>query len=240
MRAFHLRTPYGPALPLVITFARHDGDDYMLKTIRVLAAATFMVACSGLAPVVHAQKAAPDFGDDESRWAKDGECDDRRFSGAGMTDTPFLASDIGHDASDCRAAWSRGDIRLAASSDSGKRFTPNFGGDEGEWAEDGECDDPRFRGVGMTDTTLLEEDVMHDAADCQAAWESGDLKLIGVSAGGTPDFGDDEGDAAEDDACDDLRFAGGGMSATALFPENIMHDASDCEAAWDDGDIELH
>ena len=212
----------------------------MLRTARLAAAAAFMVACGSLAPVVHAQKVTPDFGDDESRWAKDGECDDRRFSGAGMTDTPFLDTDVGHDAFDCRAAWTRGDVRLAASDNTRTRFTPNFGDDEGEWAEDSECDDPRFRGQGMTDTTLLEDDVMHDASDCQEAWESGDLKLIGVSAGGSPDFGDDDGDSPEDDACDDLRFTGPGMGDGSMFPENIMHDASDCEAAWDDGDIKLH
>lgn len=210
----------------------------MFRTIRLAAAATFMVTCVGLAPIVHAQKNTPDFGDDESRWAKDGECDDRRFTGAGMSEDPLLDSDIGHDATDCRAAWSRGDVRLATGA-TPARFTPDFGDDEGEWAEDGECDDPRFRGHGMTDTTLIEEDVLHDATDCQAAWDEGELKLIGVSARGTPSFGDDDGEFSEDGECDDLRFTGDGMSAGPLLTDDIMHDATDCESAWDEGEIEL-
>lgn len=49
-----------------------------------------------------------DFGDDSSTWANDGECDDPRFAGPGMTTTTLLASDILHDATDCRAAYARG------------------------------------------------------------------------------------------------------------------------------------
>ena len=53
-----------------------------------------------------------DFGDDASQFAKDGECDDMRFVGAGMTDTPLLDSDIKHDATDCRAAFNQGRLSL--------------------------------------------------------------------------------------------------------------------------------
>jgi hypothetical protein len=52
-----------------------------------------------------AATAAPDFGDDASQFSKDGECDDMRFAGAGMTSTPLLDQDIRHDASDCRSAF---------------------------------------------------------------------------------------------------------------------------------------
>ena len=38
--------------------------------------------------------------------------------------------------------------------------------DDGEWANDNECDDPRFEGEGMTSTPLLQEDVQRDATDC--------------------------------------------------------------------------
>ena len=34
-----------------------------------------------------AADAAPDFGDDSGNYSKDGECDDMRFAGAGMTST---------------------------------------------------------------------------------------------------------------------------------------------------------
>ncbi len=54
----------------------------------------------------------------------------------------------------------------------------DFGTDSGEWANDGECDDPRFKGPGMTTTPLLEEDTKADATDCRTAYESGNLTLI--------------------------------------------------------------
>ncbi len=53
-----------------------------------------------------------DFGDDASRWARDNECDDPRFEGPGMTTTPLLPEDTGHDASDCAAAYRAGNLRL--------------------------------------------------------------------------------------------------------------------------------
>ncbi len=53
-----------------------------------------------------------DFGDDSSEWANDGECDDGRFIGPGMTETVLLDEDAGHDATDCRTAYEKGDIRL--------------------------------------------------------------------------------------------------------------------------------
>ena len=210
----------------------------MLKTFRVAAATAFMVASAGIAPIVHAQKTTPDFGDDTSRWANDGECDDRRLAGPGMTDAPFLDSDVGHDASDCRGAWRSGKVQLAAIS-SGGAVTPDFGDDASDWSNDGECDDPRFNGAGMTDTTLLEDDILHDAADCRAAWTSGEISLAGVTAKGIPDFGDDSSDFAHDGECDDPRFKGLGMTTTQLLSDDIQHDASDCEDAWDNGDIEL-
>ena len=54
---------------------------------------------------------AIDFGDDESAWANDGECDDSRFRGDGMSDT-LLDDDRGHDATDCRGLFESGRISL--------------------------------------------------------------------------------------------------------------------------------
>lgn len=59
----------------------------------------------------------------------------------------------------------------------------DFGDDNGEWANDNECDDSRFEGPGMTSTPLLEEDIGHDATDCRTAYEAGRLTLRGVSTG---------------------------------------------------------
>lgn len=165
-----------------------------------------------------------DFGDDDGLFANDGECDDVRFAGPAMTTTGFLESDVGHDASDCKADFEAGEIYLRGPGDTSmealleesadetvgeitgeitgesetETFTGpglvdayddppangvmfngiNFGDDTSEWAADGECDDPRFGGAGMTDTTLLPEDAYHDAADCLAAWKTGALQLV--------------------------------------------------------------
>ena len=56
--------------------------------------------------------AAIDFGDDTSEWANDNECDDKRFTGPGMTATPLLDADVGHDATDCRTAFEAGRLQL--------------------------------------------------------------------------------------------------------------------------------
>ena len=60
-------------------------------------------------------RADPDFGDNTSRWANDGECDDPRFEGAGAADT-LLVEDRGHDAADCRKLFGAGRIALRDSS----------------------------------------------------------------------------------------------------------------------------
>lgn len=127
-----------------------------------------------------------DFGDDASRFAKDGECDDMRFSGPGMTNTTLIDSDIRHDATDCRAAYNQGRLtyqggRRAANSspgyaDSGVNHII-WGDDASRFAKDGECDDKRFTGPGMTSTTLIDSDIKHDATDCRAAYNQGRLQL---------------------------------------------------------------
>jgi len=114
-----------------------------------------------------------------------------------------------------------------------------FGDDASQYANDGECDDGRFAGKGMTTTPLLSDDVLHDATDCQAAYDAGRLTLRGVADDGTIDFGDDDGEWANDGECDDMRFVGPGMTTTALIDDDIMHDASDCRTAHEAGEIEL-
>lgn len=145
---------------------------HLLSTLALLAAA---------AP---AQAQSIDFGDDASQFAKDGECDDKRFTGAGMTDTLLLDSDIKHDASDCRVAYEQGRLTYdggrgrdtpARSTGAGSRII--WGDDAGKFAKDGECDDKRFTGAGMTDTPLLDSDIKHDATDCRVAFEQGRLQL---------------------------------------------------------------
>ena len=140
-------------------------------TYSVLTAAS-AIAMTIPAPVMAQQV---NFGDDTSRWARDGECDDKRFEGAGMTDTPLLDGDIGHDATDCRAAYNAGRLRYRGNNSSAVGII--WGDDTSRWARDGECDDKRFEGPGMTDTPLLDGDIKHDATDCRSAYNQGRLHL---------------------------------------------------------------
>jgi hypothetical protein len=125
--------------------------------------------------------AQPDFGDDASRWANDGECDDPRFEGEGAADT-LLDSDRGHDATDCRKLFNAGRIALrgAAVAVPGN---VDFGDDSSAWARDDECDDPRFEGEGSAET-LLDEDTYHDATDCRTLLAQGRISLRDGTAGG--------------------------------------------------------
>jgi hypothetical protein len=131
-------------------------------------AGTALAALLGLSPAaLHAQ---PDFGDDTSQWANDGECDDPRFEGAGAAET-LLAEDRGHDAADCRMLFNAGRVVLRGD---GREI--DYGDDGSEWARDGECDDPRFEGDGMAET-LLDADAYHDATDCRTLVEAGRIAL---------------------------------------------------------------
>jgi hypothetical protein len=150
-----------------------------------LAAGALALADVAAAGAASAAEGAPDFGDDTSQWAKDGECDDMRFEGPGMTETVLLDSDIRHDATDCRVAFKqgrltfRGDNVSAAdlAGDTADDSHIQWGDDNGRYAKDGECDDMRFDGPGMTETQLLVADVKHDATDCRVAFEQGRLAL---------------------------------------------------------------
>ncbi len=130
--------------------------------------------------------------------------------------------------------------------------TIEFGDDNGDWANDNECDDKRFIGEGMTATVLLDDDVGHDATDCRTAFEAGNLQLRGAAGaaapqalaaapagGGSVDFGDDSSRWANDNECDDKRFTGAGMTATPLLDEDVGHDATDCRTAYQAGRLQM-
>jgi hypothetical protein len=161
-----------------------------------------------------------DFGDNSSDYANNGQCDDPRFAGPGVADI-LLAEDQGRDADDCRNLYEGGQIGLL------EEFLIDFGDDSSAYANDGECDDPRFAGKGVA-ATLLDDDLARDASDCRAAFEAGKIYLI---EDGAIDFGDDSSEWANDDECDDPRFAGPGSAGT-LVEDNIKRDASDCRAAY--------
>lgn len=174
-----------------------------------------------------------DFGDDSGSFANDGECDDPRFGGS-------LTSHELADAADCRAAYEAGEVTysgsVAATSDTTVSIDDiDFGDDSGTWANDGECDDPRFGGA-------LASHELADATDCRTAYEAGDVTFVGdagqgTSASGEIDFGDDSGTYANDGECDDARFTGAGMGAA--LDSHIMADATDCRTAYEDGTISL-
>lgn len=151
-------------------------------SFRLIAAALLLAAApAGFAydRSEEASAAQIDFGSDSSEWANDGECDDPRFEGPGMTETTLLDSDRFGDATDCNNASGAGQLTLRSEAPP-KRPTSNgvqFGTDSSEWANDGECDDPRFKGPGMTTTTLLESDAYGDATDCKTAFDAGLLTL---------------------------------------------------------------
>ena len=63
-----------------------------------------------LAPVMTVGQ-TPNFGNDSSQWALDGECDDPRFQGSGMAVT-LLDQDRFSDATDCRLLFNQGHITL--------------------------------------------------------------------------------------------------------------------------------
>jgi hypothetical protein len=191
-----------------------------------------------------------DFGDDSGDWANDGECDDPRFAGTGMAEELF-DTDIEKDATDCRTLFEAGSITLAdeagdgaddGAEDGAMTAGIDFGDDSGQWANDGECDDPRFTGSGMA-AELVDDDIEKDATDCRTLFEAGSITL--ADAGDEPatptadiDFGDDTSTWAEDGECDDPRFVGTGMAANPIDAD-LMKDATDCRTLFEAGSISL-
>ncbi len=175
-----------------------------------------------------------DFGDDSSEWANDGECDDPRFTGTGSA-AETLDADIRKDATDCKAAFDAGTVTLVEGGDTPAVTTAaiDFGDNSSEWANDGECDDPRFSGSGSAEETLA-ADILKDADDCKAAYDAGTVTFVGGTDVADIDYGDDTSQWAKDGECDDPRFSGTGV-AGELLDADIAHDATDCRAAVEAG-----
>lgn len=228
-------------------------------------AALLAVSAAALLAPLPALAQAPDFGDDSSVWANDGECDDPRFEGPGVAASAIDADTL-KDATDCRAAFEAGTATLiggqaAAPQPGGKggqagqpapADTPvqpasagaiNFGDDSSEWANDGECDDRRFVGTGMA-TSIGWANVGRDATDCRSLLEAGQIQLWDQAAStaatqcASIDFGDDTSDFANDGECDDIRFEGLG-SASGLSDVNTGRDAADCRQLCTYGAVSL-
>ncbi|WP_417579306.1 hypothetical protein [Pelagibacterium sp.] len=172
------------------------------------------------------------FGDDSGTWANDGECDDPRFGGN-------LDSHLMADATDCREAYEAGTVTYEDDTDNGVAVSADdiqFGDDSGNWANDGECDDPRFGGN-------LDSHLMADATDCREAFEAGDVTFLGEGESQSSividgiDFGDDSGTYSNDAECDDPRFTGPGVGVA--FDDHLMADATDCSTAFTEGTVTL-
>jgi hypothetical protein len=220
----------GVAAELVDDDIRKDATD-----CRTAYEAGTVTLKGGAAPA--ATTATVDFGDDSSEWAKDGECDDPRFEGTGSA-AETLDADIRKDATDCKTAYEAGTVTLKDAGTPATATTTapaiDFGDNSSEWANDGECDDPRFSGTGSADETL-DADILKDAADCKTAYDAGTVTFVGGDTDvAAIDYGDDASQWAKDGECDDPRFSGTGV-AGELLDADIAHDATDCRAAVEAG-----
>ncbi len=115
-----------------------------------------------------------------------------------------------------------------------------LGNDTGEFAKDGECDDIRFTGKGMS-VILLTDSIGKDASDCGAALKAERVSVDPMHAkpsDASPiNFGDDTSRFAKDGQCDDIRFAGSDAAEMVFIAEDVGHDASDCKAAFETGAV---
>ena len=126
----------------------------------------------------NAQADAINFGNNNSEFANDGECDDRRFFGEGMS-ADLDADDVGADADDCAwlfeigaiALWVEEEARVAT-----RNLKINLGDDSSDWANDGKCDDVRFEGPDTASITAT-GDIGRDKSDCQRALDLGTIFL---------------------------------------------------------------
>ena len=179
-----------------------------------------------------------DFGDDTGRYAKDGECDDKRFAGTGMTRTVLLDADILRDASDCKAAFDSGTLRLRGIKTRLSIEEIAWGDDSGTWANDNECDDARFSGNDMAESLSI-NGIGKDASDCRAAYRDAriDYRALFIKPPSDKliDYGDDASEYAQNDQCDDVRFTGDYAAEMIYISEDIGHDATDCQTALENG-----
>ena len=108
------------------------------------------------------------WGGDHGRWVHDGVCNDPRFVGDPVAQPERMGAS-GSDASDCRRLFEQGRLHI-------RDLNGYFGDDAGDYARDGECDDPWFEGDGV-DLILLAQDRGHDATDCRRLFEEGRIRF---------------------------------------------------------------
>ncbi len=131
-------------------------------------------------------------------------------------------------------------VALAAMPVAAMKAAPiDLGANDGPFADDGECDDPRLVGEGMA-SALLTDSIGRDAADCSAALKKGTVSLnpwyVEPASVSDISYGDNASDFAHDGECDDIRFTGDYADAMIYLVEDIGHDADDCRAAVKSGE----
>ncbi len=121
-----------------------------------------------------------------------------------------------------------------AQSDARSSDAIHFGDDSGDYANDGECDDPRFTGSN-TAKNLDWTVVGQDATDCRQSLKKGsrywvypdEIKVVDCSG---EDFGDDSSQFNNSGTCDDPRYFGI-KSAQITMATDSGKDATDCQRA---------
>lgn len=127
-----------------------------------------------------------DFGENSGPFVDDGECDDPRFEGPGTAGFTFEGAEF-IDAGDCSRLYLEGSITyIDPANEEVDRIVDStgirFGENTSVFADDGECDDPRFEGPGAATPTSAASE-MRDANDCRNLFESGQVTLVaGASA----------------------------------------------------------
>ena len=180
-----------------------------------------------------------DFGDDSGQYARDGECDDPRFTGPGAS--MGLDTHLRRDATDCREQHAAGRVDFTESrvaTDAGLFI--DFGDDSGQYARDGECDDPRFTGPGAS--MGLDTHLRRDATDCREQHAAGRVDFtesrVATDAGLFIDFGDDweyePGQRLGNGRCEDPRFDSNVHTAVPGL------DATECRRLYEAGEIGLY
>jgi hypothetical protein len=119
----------------------------------------------------------------------------------------------------------------------------DFGGNDSEYANDGECDDPRFVGGGMA-SSLNNIHIGRDAADCASLFQANRIRPQRTQAESSPAqcreiaFGNNSSRYSNDGECDDPRFTGPGIDNIMLL-DDTKADANDCRALCASGDVWL-
>jgi V8-like Glu-specific endopeptidase len=182
--------------------------------------------------------AGPALADDSCEWARDGECDEGRYGGSAVCADGTDTSDCAPIAATGQCAFAfdyRCDEPVAGGTGACAAGTDTFdcalvavgrSEDSCPFANDDECDEPRFFGTSgvCRDGT--------DATDCRGARTEAEhfaALLDALPASLRAQLGTDSCTFANDDECDDAAFGGSG----ACDPGT---DATDCRPSAAGGD----